>query len=451
MTTHAEKTPKSRSQSVSNGQPQMQSNGESTFQFIDKRPEAVAQRKLQEMADSSPQVSQMRAFQDLINSRSRAKQLAQLQAMADNYSAQQQQPIQKKIEAATPAAEVPTTETVGKNNTASPDNLKTGIENLSEISLDDVKVRRRSYKPAQRQSHAYAQGRNIPLGPGQEKYLPHEAWHVVQQKQGRVKSIKEMKGKVNVNDDVGVEKEADVMGNRALQLMEGQGMSKSTFIDSNDQNPNDSPFGSVQGIPVQRTSTKYTQSAQTPDVSSTNEQAVQRVAYRRESSEGGGELIVTENADGITIKGWIRRKTKNTGLTSLFSATSIKTTDVEGSLNYHRDRSDATRLVIGTIKCKPKRTGAGTILVYHMAKYALANNYTTIGTDLSALEEGTPEFYQSIGLAPSQQRRDDVAQTGVEANSTVEKAMLWSGDLHGSAADVLIRASHKLAESNWVT
>ena len=71
-----------------------------------------------------------------------------------------------------------------ENNTGLPDNLKTGMENLSGMSLGDVKVHRNSDKPAQLKAHAYAQGTDIHLGPGQEKHLPHEAWHVVQQKQG---------------------------------------------------------------------------------------------------------------------------------------------------------------------------------------------------------------------------------------------------------------------------
>jgi len=41
---------------------------------------------------------------------------------------------------------------------------------------------------------------------------------VVQQKQGRVKPTKQMTGKVNVNDSAGLEKEADVMGEKALFL-----------------------------------------------------------------------------------------------------------------------------------------------------------------------------------------------------------------------------------------
>src|SRR6516164_4520701 len=73
-----------------------------------------------------------------------------------------------------------------ENPTGLPDQLKAGIESLSGISLDNVRVHRNSPKPAEVQALAYAQGTEIHLGPGQEKLLPHEAWHVVQQAQGRV-------------------------------------------------------------------------------------------------------------------------------------------------------------------------------------------------------------------------------------------------------------------------
>jgi hypothetical protein len=104
------------------------------------------------------------------------------------------------------------------NNTGLPDNLKSGIENLSGHSMDDVKVHYNSSQPAQLNAHAYAQGTDIHIASGQEKHLPHEAWHVVQQKQGRVRPTLQMKGKVNVNDDTGLENEADIMGARATQL-----------------------------------------------------------------------------------------------------------------------------------------------------------------------------------------------------------------------------------------
>jgi|GEM_PF-4364226 len=104
------------------------------------------------------------------------------------------------------------------NNTGLPDHLKSGIENLSGHSMNDVKVHYNSSEPAQLNAHAYAQGTDIHIASGQEKHLPHEAWHVVQQKQGRVKPTLQMKGKVNVNDDKGLENEADVMGAKAVQL-----------------------------------------------------------------------------------------------------------------------------------------------------------------------------------------------------------------------------------------
>ncbi|WP_205728613.1 DUF4157 domain-containing protein [Flavobacterium sp. J27] len=104
------------------------------------------------------------------------------------------------------------------NKTGLPDNLKSGIENLSGYNMDDVKVHYNSSKPAQLQAHAYAQGTDIHVAPGQEKHLPHEAWHVVQQKQGRVQPTRQLKSKVNINDDLGLEKEADVMGAKAIQM-----------------------------------------------------------------------------------------------------------------------------------------------------------------------------------------------------------------------------------------
>lgn len=199
MNTHADKTQENHSQSFANSESQMQSSGKSTFQFVDNRPEAIAQRKLQEVANNSPKISQLKAFQDIANNSPQVKHAAQLQAMADKHAAQQQQPIQKK-----------------ENNTGLPDNLKSGIENLSGYSMDDVKVHRNSDKPAQLQAHAYAQGTDIHLASGQEKHLPHEAWHVVQQKQGRVKPTMQMKGGINVNTDKGLEKEADVMGSKSF-------------------------------------------------------------------------------------------------------------------------------------------------------------------------------------------------------------------------------------------
>jgi hypothetical protein len=100
------------------------------------------------------------------------------------------------------------------NRTGMPDNLKSGIESMSGMDMSDVRVHRNSPQPRDVSALAYAQGNDIHLGPGQEKHLPHEAWHLVQQRQGRVQPTTQVGG-VNVNDDPGLEREADVMGARA--------------------------------------------------------------------------------------------------------------------------------------------------------------------------------------------------------------------------------------------
>lgn len=104
------------------------------------------------------------------------------------------------------------------NPSGLPDKLKVGIENLSGLSMNDVRVHYNSSKPAQLQALAYTQGTDIHVGPRQERHVPHEAWHVVQQAQGRVQPTMQMKGGVPLNDDKGLEHEADVMGEKAVQM-----------------------------------------------------------------------------------------------------------------------------------------------------------------------------------------------------------------------------------------
>lgn len=95
-----------------------------------------------------------------------------------------------------------------------PAQLQQGIEHFSGADMSGVKVHYNSSKPATVQAHAYAQGSNIHVSNGQEKHLPHEAWHVAQQRQGRVQPTTSVGG-TPVNDDPALEKEADVMGAKA--------------------------------------------------------------------------------------------------------------------------------------------------------------------------------------------------------------------------------------------
>ena len=103
-----------------------------------------------------------------------------------------------------------------ENDTGLPDKLKSGIESLSGISLDNVQVHYNSSQPARLSALAYALGTNIHVAPGQENHLPHEAWHVVRQALGCARPTTQLKDGVPINDDDGLEHEADVKGAKAF-------------------------------------------------------------------------------------------------------------------------------------------------------------------------------------------------------------------------------------------
>lgn len=116
------------------------------------------------------------------------------------------------------ASPAPVQAKAAPNRTGLPDRLKAGLETLSGFAVDDVRVHRNSRAPGSVGALAYAHGSNIYLAPGQEHHLPHEAWHVVQQKQGRVRPMAQMKTGLALNDQVELEVEADRMGRRALAV-----------------------------------------------------------------------------------------------------------------------------------------------------------------------------------------------------------------------------------------
>ncbi len=121
--------------------------------------------------------------------------------------------LQRKADMANNAAQ--RAEAPRPNNTGMPDNLKAGIESLSGFSMDDVHVHYNSSKPATVQALAYTQGTDIHVAPGQEKHLPHEAWHIAQQMAGRVSPTTNING-MPINDNAELEHEADVMGEKAV-------------------------------------------------------------------------------------------------------------------------------------------------------------------------------------------------------------------------------------------
>ncbi len=161
-------------------------------------------QRLQHLANASPQVAQLQRLQALANGR--AGQVTQLAGGPG-----EEEPLQGQFA----TAQLQPQPAPRANNTGMPDQLKSGIESLSGLAMDHVQVHYNSAKPAQLNAHAYAQGSDIHVAPGQEQHLPHEAWHLVQQAQGRVQPTLQLNGGVPVNDDASLEREADLMGARA--------------------------------------------------------------------------------------------------------------------------------------------------------------------------------------------------------------------------------------------
>ncbi len=206
-----------------------------TQAFADNRESTIAQRQMINAITNSPQAtaqrqmsrqmhgsSRMLAQRKLISGEAvqRVDEDESLQKKSEPVQRVEEDELQKKAATDTPA-QLKEQSFAKPNNTGLPDNLKSGIESLSGLSMDSVRVHYNSSQPAQLNALAYAQGTDIHVAPGQEQHLPHEAWHVVQQAQGRVQPTMQMKDGVPINDDQGLEREADVMGEKALQMPVG--------------------------------------------------------------------------------------------------------------------------------------------------------------------------------------------------------------------------------------
>ncbi len=262
-------SPKSKTETQQARNDSTSRDTDSASEFSDNRPEVIAQRKLQAMMNQSPQGARIAQPQDKMNNSPRVKALTQLQARVENSPRQVDQrkqwedmfgPAVQREEgfedeelqmiAKTSAIQrqnledegllqgkmeyvqqqdleeegllqgkfaIPETPKQLENRTGMPDGLKAGIENLSGLSMDDVKVHYNSSIPAQLNALAYTQGTDIHVGPGQEQHLSHEGWHIVQQKQRRVNPTIRAQGML-ISDNEGLEHEADVMGAKAMQM-----------------------------------------------------------------------------------------------------------------------------------------------------------------------------------------------------------------------------------------
>jgi hypothetical protein len=168
-------------------------------------------------------------YQDMASNSAQAAQLMERASMmaggAPAQLVEDEELLQGKFETAQRAEEEELLQgkfTAQRADKGLPPQLQAGIESMSGMSMDHVNVHYNSDRPAQLNAHAYAQGSDIHVAPGQEQHLPHEAWHVVQQAQGRVQPTTQMKESTPVIDDPGLESEADVMGAKAMNIGQAQ-------------------------------------------------------------------------------------------------------------------------------------------------------------------------------------------------------------------------------------
>lgn len=191
---------------------------------LNQGPRAVTQAKLVQLMSSPVPIPQSGDGQGLTDEEEllQTRPAVQRETMTDDEDLMQPKaaPVQRDHMADDEDMVQPKLSPVQRrasNATGMPDGLKQGVEGLSGLSLDNVRVHYNSSKPAQMQALAYAQGTDIHLGPGQQQHLPHEAWHVVQQMEGRVPVLRQLAGQP-LNDDPGLEGEADQMGQAAARF-----------------------------------------------------------------------------------------------------------------------------------------------------------------------------------------------------------------------------------------
>lgn len=119
-----------------------------------------------------------------------------------------EQPLQRKVE----------------NKTGIPDDVKQRMEDSFSADFSSVRVHPDSAQAPEVGALAYTQGTDIHFAPGQfkpdtsagQQLLGHELTHVVQQAEGRVQPTTEIGG-MPVNDNEGLEHEADVLGAKAVR------------------------------------------------------------------------------------------------------------------------------------------------------------------------------------------------------------------------------------------
>ena len=140
------------------------------------------------------------------------------------------------------------------NLTGIPAQLKERLEESTGLSLDDVRVHYNSDLPARLDALAYTQGNRVEIGPGQERHLPHELGHVVQQKLGTVRANAMHASGVALNTDASLERQADEIGaGKRVDIVQRMGdnvVQRQNETENGDPVGNNNPPGGLLALPA---------------------------------------------------------------------------------------------------------------------------------------------------------------------------------------------------------
>lgn len=173
---------------------------EEGLQMLDNRPLAAVQAKMADIVQRAEDDED-----DLLQ----GKFVAQRDEDEDDLlQGKFEQPVQRQVE----------------NQTGIPDDVKQRMEDSFNTDFSGVRVHPDSSSAPEVGALAYTQGTDIHFAPGQfkpdtsagQQLLGHELAHVIQQAEGRVQPTTEIGG-MPVNDNEGLEHEADVLGANAAR------------------------------------------------------------------------------------------------------------------------------------------------------------------------------------------------------------------------------------------
>lgn len=129
-----------------------------------------------------------------------------------------------QLKAGDDAPSLPQDNGSGKSSNGLPQTVQAKMEQTLGADFSGVNIHAESSKASEAGALAYTQGKDVHFAPGQfqpdtqkgQELIGHELTHVVQQQKGQVRPTGEVNG-MALNDDPGLEQQADIMGAKAAQ------------------------------------------------------------------------------------------------------------------------------------------------------------------------------------------------------------------------------------------